>query len=122
MRSASSARARGSAPTSRATPICSTRWRELRPLDLALLPVWGWGPNLGGGHLDPERAARALELLKPGVAVPIHWGTLYPIGLGRFRRYLLHEPPRAFARHARRHAPEVEVRIVEPGDSTRLAP
>jgi L-ascorbate metabolism protein UlaG (beta-lactamase superfamily) len=94
---------------------------ELAPLDLALLPVWGWGPTLGGGHLNPERAARALALLRPGVAIPIHWGTLYPIGLGRYRKYLLHEPPRAFARHAQRHAPEVEVRVVEPGDSTRLA-
>ena len=28
------------------------------PIDLALLPVWGWGPTLGRGlHLDPLRAA-----------------------------------------------------------------
>ena len=27
-------------------------------LDLALLPVWGWGPRLGGGHLDPADAAK----------------------------------------------------------------
>ncbi len=27
-------------------------------LDLALLPVWGWGSTLGEGHLDPERAAQ----------------------------------------------------------------
>ena len=28
-------------------------------IDVALLPVWGWGPTLGRGrHLDPERAAR----------------------------------------------------------------
>src|SRR3954452_3950225 len=31
---------------------------ELAPdLALALLPIWGWGPTLGPGHLDPERAA-----------------------------------------------------------------
>jgi L-ascorbate metabolism protein UlaG (beta-lactamase superfamily) len=95
--------------------------RELAPLDLALLPVWGWGPSLGGGHLDPKGAAEALELLRPRVAVPIHWGTLYPIGPSRLRDFLLHEPPRAFARHAARHTPEVEVRIVEPGGSTNLA-
>ena len=23
--------------------------------DLALLPVWGWGPTLGDGHMDPAR-------------------------------------------------------------------
>ena len=40
-------------------------------LDLALLPVWGWGPSLGPGHLDPERAARAAAMLSPRVAVPV---------------------------------------------------
>ncbi|HKO26577.1 MAG TPA: MBL fold metallo-hydrolase, partial [Solirubrobacteraceae bacterium] len=25
-------------------------------VDVALLPVWGWGPRLGEGHLDPQRA------------------------------------------------------------------
>ena len=44
-------------------------------IDLALLPVWGWGPTLGPGHLDPARAATAAALIAPRVAVPIHWGT-----------------------------------------------
>ena len=47
-------------------------------LDLALLPIWGWGPTIGPGHLDPGRAAEALTLLAPRLAVPIHWGTLRP--------------------------------------------
>jgi L-ascorbate metabolism protein UlaG (beta-lactamase superfamily) len=50
------------------------------PLDVALLPIWGWGPSLGAGHLDPEGAARAVELLGPRIVVPIHWGTFLPIG------------------------------------------
>jgi L-ascorbate metabolism protein UlaG (beta-lactamase superfamily) len=50
------------------------------PLDVALLPIWGWGPSLGAGHLDPEGAARAVELLAPRIVVPIHWGTFLPIG------------------------------------------
>ena len=49
---------------------------DLGPLDVALLPVWGWGASVGPGHLDPEAAARALQLLRPRLAVPIHWGTL----------------------------------------------
>ena len=61
-------------------------------LDVALLPVWGWGPRLGPGHLDPERAAQAVELLRPTVAIPIHWGTLWPIAM-RWRRHHLTEPP-----------------------------
>ena len=48
---------------------------EFAPLDVALLPVAGWGKKLGPGHLDPHRAAAALALLRPAVAVPIHWGT-----------------------------------------------
>ena len=48
---------------------------ELGPnIDLALIPVWGWGPKLGKGHLDPERAAQAVELIRPRVTTPIHWG------------------------------------------------
>ena len=91
-------------------------------LDAALLPVWGWGPVLGARHLDPRRAAEALRLLRPKLAVPIHWGTLYPMGLGRVRRRVLSEPPLAFARHAAVLAPEVEVRVVPPGGSTSLDP
>ena len=52
-------------------------------VDVALLPVAGWGARLPPGHLDPLAAARALELLAPQVAVPIHWGTLAPVVAGR---------------------------------------
>ena len=50
------------------------------PLDLALVPVTGWGSKVGPGHLDPERAAEAVRRLQPRMAVPIHWGTLARIG------------------------------------------
>ena len=93
---------------------------ELRPLDLALLPVWGWGPSLSHGHLDPAGAARALALLRPRVAVPIHWGTFYPLGLRRLRPDRLTAPPHEFARHAAKLAPDVEVRVLEPGEATEL--
>ncbi len=97
---------------------------ELAPeLDVALLPVWGWGPSIGTGHLDPEGAAEALTRLRPRLAVPIHWGTLFPVGLDRVGRRgkLLTDPPHEFARVAARVAPEVEVRVLEPGRSTSLA-
>ncbi len=90
-------------------------------LDLALLPVWGWGPNLGPGHLDPARAAHAAALLSPRIAVPIHWGTLYPLGLARLRPGPLRTPPREFAARARDLAPQVEVRVLAPGEATSLA-
>ena len=92
-------------------------------LDLALLPVWGWGPTLGAGrHMDPERAARAAALLAPRLAVPIHWGTFYPAGLARHRPRPLSAPPREFAARARALAPAVEVRIAPPGSAVAFAP
>ena len=90
-------------------------------LDLALLPIWGWGPTLGGGHLDPERAARVAALLAPKLAVPIHWGTLYPLGLARFRRGPLRSPPREFVEWMRRLAPQTESLVLAPGETTSLA-
>lgn len=86
-------------------------------IDIALLPVWGWGPTLGIGHMDPFRAAKALELLRPRLAVPIHWGTYFPLGLRRFLPGYLLNPPREFAAHARKLAPQVQVRILKPGES-----
>jgi L-ascorbate metabolism protein UlaG (beta-lactamase superfamily) len=89
-------------------------------LDLALLPVWGWGPTIGEGHLDPEGAARAASLISPRLAVPIHWGTLYPFGLRRFHADPLRLPAGSFAEHMRRLAPQVETRVLAPGESVSL--
>lgn len=89
-------------------------------LDVALLPVWGWGPTIGPGHLDPRGAARAAALLRPQLAIPIHWGTLFPAGLARVRGRALTEPGRAFARQAAELAPGVEVRLLAPGATLAL--
>ncbi|RME99268.1 MAG: MBL fold metallo-hydrolase [Chloroflexi bacterium] len=88
-----------------------------KQLDVALLPVWGWGPTLGKGHMDPYRAALALQMLKPAWAVPIHWGTLHPWGMQWLNPQFLFDPPRAFARFAADLAPDVAVHILEPGQS-----
>jgi L-ascorbate metabolism protein UlaG (beta-lactamase superfamily) len=94
---------------------------NLRPSpDVALLPVAGWGPTLGLGHMDPLQAARAAGLIGPRLAIPIHWGTLLPIGIARRHRDRLGDPPRQFAEHVASLAPSVEVRILEPGQETRL--
>ncbi|NIS80775.1 MAG: MBL fold metallo-hydrolase, partial [Anaerolineales bacterium] len=91
-----------------------------RDLDLALLPVWGWGPTLRHGHMNPYRAARALQLLRPRFSVPTHWGTFAPLGLGWRKFGFLKDPPHAFLHFASQFAPEVEVRIVPPGGSIVL--
>jgi L-ascorbate metabolism protein UlaG (beta-lactamase superfamily) len=86
-------------------------------LDLALLPVAGWGPRLPPGHMDPESAARAAAILEPRVAVPIHWGTY---GTLTSRDGDPQLPAREFAGHAASYAPDVEVRILRPGESLPL--
>jgi L-ascorbate metabolism protein UlaG (beta-lactamase superfamily) len=91
-----------------------------RDLDVALLPIWGWGPSAGPGHLDPRRAAEALRLLRPLLAVPIHWGSYAPLGLGRVQSILLPDPVKAFRREAVGIAPEVEVRVLDLGETLWL--
>lgn len=92
---------------------------ESRP-DVALLPVAGWGPTLGAGHMDPLDAARAARLIEPRIAIPMHWGTLLPIGLAGRHGGGLGDPPRIFAEHVASLAPGVEVRILQPGQETTL--
>jgi L-ascorbate metabolism protein UlaG (beta-lactamase superfamily) len=91
-----------------------------RSLDVALVPIWGWGPSAGPGHLDPRRAAKALRLLQPLLVVPIHWGTYAPLGLGRLQTALLADPVREFRRHAAELTPEVKVHILDPGGTLQL--
>jgi L-ascorbate metabolism protein UlaG (beta-lactamase superfamily) len=89
-------------------------------LDVALIPIWGWGAKLGRGkHLDPERAAEAVRRLRPKVAIPIHWGTYRPF-FRSSRVSFLTEPAEAFARAAAVAAPDVDVRILRPGDRLAL--
>lgn len=100
---------------------------DLTDLDVALLPVWGWGPTLGPGHLNPQRAATAVDLLKPRVAVPVHWGTLALAGLphapgsqGRRMRHLLKHPPEEFAEAVAQQGLPTEVLVTRPGENVRL--
>jgi L-ascorbate metabolism protein UlaG (beta-lactamase superfamily) len=91
---------------------------DLGPVDLALLPVWGWGSTLGPGHLDPARAAIAVALLGARVVVPIHWGTYYPLHVRR-GPYLT-DPPLEFRRAVADAAPEARVVVLQPGESLEL--
>ena len=82
-------------------------------VDVAALPIWGWGPRVPAGHLDPERAAEAVTRIAPRVAVPIHWGTLR--ALGAQRGLHPHAPAQAFAERVAEVAPATSVRILAPG-------
>jgi L-ascorbate metabolism protein UlaG (beta-lactamase superfamily) len=94
---------------------------DLAPVDVALLPIWGWGPTMGPGHMDPARAAQAAALLRAAVAIPIHWGTYYPIHLGmQGSPAFLMTPPSLFEQAIAEHAPATRVRVLAPGEQTGI--
>jgi L-ascorbate metabolism protein UlaG (beta-lactamase superfamily) len=86
--------------------------------DVALLPVWGWGPRLPAGHLGPETAARAVEHIQPRIAIPIHWGTMRSPG-----ERTLHDPrapAKAFAAAVAQLELPTRVEILDPGEGLAL--
>ena len=87
-------------------------------IDVALVPVAGWGAHLPAGHLDPPRAAEAIRLLEPRIAIPIHWGTLASRALRQLGN--LEGPPREFAELAADAGPAVDVHVLQPGQSLRV--
>lgn len=89
------------------------------PVDVALLPVGGWGPRLGPEHLDPGRAAQALADLSPACAVPVHFGTYWPIGMDGVRPHEFFSPGEEFVRQAAHFAPKVTVHLLRHGESVR---
>ncbi|TIC80167.1 MBL fold metallo-hydrolase [Nocardioides sp. GY 10127] len=97
---------------------------DLAPVDLALPPVGGWGPSLDEGHMGPEDAAEAVSLLGAAAAVPVHWGTFWPIGLqrlapGTFHRFFA-TPGERFVASMGRWAPRTRAVIARHGE--RLVP
>lgn len=95
----------------------------LGPMDLALIPVGGWGPTLGAhGHLDPADAAEALRRVRASWAVPVHYGTFWPVGFGRVRQHMFRGPGEEFAGKAAETAPGARVRVLHQGESLIVRP
>ena len=88
-------------------------------VDLAALPIWGWGPRIPAGHLDPLTAAEAAALIRPAAVLPIHWGTLRSVGAQRDTDPMT--PVRRFVEATARLAPATEVRVLQPGERMPLA-
>ncbi|MGW3662227.1 MBL fold metallo-hydrolase [Streptomyces sp. NPDC005141] len=101
------------------TGLFASMAEEVGAVDVALLPVGGWGPYLGEGHLDAGRAAEALAALLPRSAVPVHYGTFWPIGMDAVRPHEFHAPGAEFVRLAAERAPRVAVHLLEHGESVR---
>jgi L-ascorbate metabolism protein UlaG (beta-lactamase superfamily) len=83
-------------------------------IDLALLPVGGWGPTLGEGHMDPRRAVLAAQAVAAKRTVPIHYGTLWPIGMDSVRPGMFFGPGAEFVRLAQHEG--LDVRELSPGE------
>lgn len=93
------------------------------PVDLALVPIGGWGPTLGAAHLDPEQAAAAVATVGARAVLGVHHGTFWPVGLrplmpARHRSLFVAPGPR-FADAVARRAPGV--RVLRPRFGERVA-
>lgn len=93
---------------------------DIQEVDLALVPIGGWGPTLGEEHLDPAEAAEALRRVGARTAVPVHYGTYWPIGLRRMRpdlyRTLFLSPPARFVAEVTRQQVDCIVRLPHHGE------
>jgi len=72
---------------------------ELYRLDLALIPIGGVFT------MDPFQASKALTLLNPKIAIPMHYKT-FPI---------LEQDANRFVELARKESPKVRIVVLEPG-------
>lgn len=93
---------------------------EAGPVEVALVPVGGWGPSLGPGHLDPVRAAEAVRRVGARVAVPVHFGTFWPIGMEWARPDLFLAPGTQFRTVMAAVDPTVRIELLAPGESAEL--
>lgn len=93
---------------------------NLRDIDVALLPIWGWGPSVGWGHLDPAGAAEASQLIQPGLVVPMHWGTYSPEDGRRGIPSRFDEPLVRFEAELRAVGAHDRLHMLEPGGSLRV--
>jgi L-ascorbate metabolism protein UlaG (beta-lactamase superfamily) len=91
-------------------------------VDVAMLPIGGWGPSVGDGHLDPRRAAEAAAIIRPRVVVPIHWGTYMRSDMMLRKPELLRSYAGEFEAEIAARAPGVEIQVLEPNESLDLPP
>jgi L-ascorbate metabolism protein UlaG (beta-lactamase superfamily) len=84
-------------------------------VDLALVPVGGWGARLSAGHLDPGAAALACGMVGARNAVPVHWGTLHFPGLSQIPRGWMGRAGPAFVDALGDRAPSCRPLLLELG-------
>jgi L-ascorbate metabolism protein UlaG (beta-lactamase superfamily) len=90
------------------------------PIDIALLPIAGWGPRLSAGHMGPREAVDAVELVRPRAVLPIHHGTLHPPGFELGGLDWMHRPLREFEQELADRCPEITLLRAGLGESVDL--
>ena len=92
------------------------------PCDIALLPVGGWGPFLGPGPPGRRPRRAGAGRLAPRAAVPVHYGTYWPIGMDAVRPHEFHAPGRGVRPDRRASSrPRGRVHRLEHGQSVLVA-
>ncbi|RLE58914.1 MAG: metal-dependent hydrolase [Thermoprotei archaeon] len=80
------------------------QYADMYRIDVALVPI-------GSVYtMDPLQAAKMVSLIKPKIAIPMHYGTFPAIV----------RDPREFSEIVMRYSPEVKVKILEPGEKLEL--
>jgi L-ascorbate metabolism protein UlaG (beta-lactamase superfamily) len=92
------------------------------PVDLAIVPIGGWGPRLSPGHMNPEQAATAVSRAGARWALPVHWGTLHPPFFALFRTRWLEQPGPQFAEALVSAAPTSRAVVLRPGEAFVVPP
>jgi L-ascorbate metabolism protein UlaG (beta-lactamase superfamily) len=97
---------------------------EVQAVDLAIVPIGGWGPTLGKDHMSPEAAVQAVTTIGARWSLPVHYGTFWPLGLRRVhpanhRRLFEGPSPRFLAALAEAQTEAVAV-IPDPGQRVVL--
>lgn len=100
--------------------MTSLRHELERRIDLAIVPVSGWGPRLSAGHLGPDEAAEACALVGARYAVPVHWGTLHAPGGRNLPRGWMDRPAREFVSAVARLAPQCTPLVLRHGVRTEV--
>ena len=90
------------------------------PVDVAVVPVGGWGPRLSPGHMGPKQAATACRLVAARAAVPVHWQTLHVPVAGRFPRGWMDLAGPRFVEALTHEAPSCRPLVLDIGSSATL--
>lgn len=93
---------------------------DFADIDVALLPIWGWGSSLGTGHLDPVTAVHATKLIAPKLVVPIHWGTYAPEDGRRRIPLWFDNPPAQFTSELDGAGDRARLHLLQPGDALQV--